>query len=106
MQRPWQRPERLTAIILHREHGDHMQSRRALRMPSFVAEKSQSRNCQWQERVVFSHRCACGGKAEMSTLASRTIELARRHRKLFKADLFESSDSAAAETISRRARVR
>jgi hypothetical protein len=29
-----------------------MQMRRALRMPSFVAEKSQYRNCQWQERVA------------------------------------------------------
>src|SRR5580704_13981113 len=32
VQRPWQRPERLTAIILHREHTDHMQMRQALRM--------------------------------------------------------------------------
>jgi len=84
MQWLWQRSERLTAIILHREHPDHMQRRRALRMPRFVAEKSQYRNCQWQERVDFSLRCAGGGEAEISTLASRTIELVRRRRKFLK----------------------
>jgi hypothetical protein len=74
-----------------------MQRRRTLRIPSFVAEKSQYRNCQRQERVAFSHRCADGGEAEISTLASRTIELARRRRKLFKTNLFESNDPAAAD---------
>ena len=39
-------PERLTAIILHRRHPDHMQMRQTLRMPVFVAKKSQYRNCQ------------------------------------------------------------
>jgi hypothetical protein len=84
MQWPWQRRERLAAIILHREHPDHMQRRRALRMPSFVAEKSQYRNCQRQERVAVNHRCAGGGEAEISTLVSRMSELARRRRTLFK----------------------
>jgi hypothetical protein len=53
-------------------------------MPIFVAEKSQYRNRQCQERVAFSHRCAGGSEAEISTLASRMSELARRRRKLFK----------------------
>jgi hypothetical protein len=45
-----------------------MQVRQALRLPIFVAKKSQYRNCQWQERVAFSHRCAGGGEAGISTL--------------------------------------
>jgi hypothetical protein len=76
--------ERLTAIILHREYPDHMQMRQALRMPILVAKKSQYRNRQCQEQVAFSHRRAGGGEAEISILASQTIELARRRRKLFK----------------------
>src|SRR3984893_1321367 len=38
--------ERLTAIILHREHPDHMQMRQPLRMPVFVAKESHRRNRQ------------------------------------------------------------
>src|SRR6202161_541946 len=41
MQHPWQRPERLTAIILQREHHGHMEMRPTPRMPILVAEKSQ-----------------------------------------------------------------
>src|SRR5580692_961626 len=55
MQRLWQRPRALTSIILHGKHPDHMQMRRTLRMPVFVAKKSQYRNCQQQERVAFNH---------------------------------------------------
>jgi hypothetical protein len=75
--------ERLTAIILQGEPPDHMQIRQARRMPVFVAKKSQYRNCQWQERVAFSHGCAGGGEAEISILRSRSSELARGRRKLF-----------------------
>src|SRR6202044_2407758 len=82
--RHMQRPEGLTAIILQREHPDHMQMRRALRMPVFVAEKSQYRNCQRRERVVLNHRCAGGSESKISPLASRRFELARRRPKLFK----------------------
>jgi hypothetical protein len=35
-------------------------------------------------------------EAEISPLASRTIELARRRRKLFETNLFESNDPTAA----------
>jgi hypothetical protein len=65
-------------------------------MPSLVAEKSQYQNCLWQERVAFGHRCTGGGEAGISTLASRTSELARRCRKLFETNLFESNDPTAA----------
>jgi len=58
--------ERLTPIILHRKHPDHMQMRQTLRMPVFVAKKSQYRNCQWQEWVAISHGCAGSGEAEIS----------------------------------------
>lgn len=97
MQWPWQRPERLAAIILHREHPDHMPMRQRLRMPILVAEKSQYRNCQQQERLAFGPRCAGGCEAEISTSISRLFELARRRCALFATNfLYETSDPAAA----------
>jgi hypothetical protein len=42
-----------------------MQMRRTLRMPVFVAKKSQYRNCQWQEWVAISHGCTGSGEAEI-----------------------------------------
>jgi hypothetical protein len=53
-------------------------------MPNFVAEKSQYRNCQWQEWVAFSADARAVGEAEISTLISRMSELARHRRTLFK----------------------
>jgi hypothetical protein len=97
MQRPWQRPERLTAIILHREHPGHMPMRQTLRMPVFVAKKSQYRNCQRQERVAFGYRCVGGCEAEISTSTSLLFELARRRRELFATNfLYETSNPAVA----------
>jgi hypothetical protein len=46
-----------------------MQMRQTLRMPVFVAQKSQYRNCQWQEWVAISHGRAGSGEAEISIFA-------------------------------------
>jgi hypothetical protein len=54
MQHPGDGPERLPSIILQWKLPDHMQIPRMLRMPAFVAKKSQHRNYQQQERVALS----------------------------------------------------
>jgi hypothetical protein len=86
--------ERLTAIILHPEHPDHMQMRQALRMPSFVAEKSQYRNCQWQEWLAFSHRRAGGAKPKFRHWHHGRLNWLAAE--LFETNLFESNDPTAA----------
>jgi hypothetical protein len=60
-----------------------MEMRRTLRMPVFVAKKSQYRNCQQQEWVALGHGCAGGAEAEISLLESWSTESVRRHRKFF-----------------------
>jgi hypothetical protein len=78
-----------------------MQMRRVLRMPIFVAKKSQYRNCQQRERVAFSRGCAGDGEAEILRLGSRSTELARRNRKIFlQNELICVSESRAARCVS------
>jgi hypothetical protein len=81
-----------------------MQMRRTLRIPIFVAEKSQYRNCQWQEPVAFGRGCAGGGEAEISISESQSTELAQRQGKLFKDEshwVNGSRDAGNSPTISR-----